>query len=61
MNKEEAIKIVRSHYPANKQMLNEALEFLISELKVSDDEKIRKAIHIYLDWRDCRKDYQPKV
>jgi len=38
MNKEEAIKIVRSHYPANKQMLNEALEFLIPELKVSEDE-----------------------
>lgn len=44
MNKEEAIKIVRSHYPANKQMLNEALEFLIPELKESEDEKIRKEI-----------------
>lgn len=38
MNKEEAIKIVKSHYPANKQMLNEALEFLIPELKEDEDE-----------------------
>ena len=44
MNKEEAIKIVRSHYPANKQMLNEALEFLIPELKEDENEKIRKEI-----------------
>lgn len=44
MNKEEAIKIVRSHYPANKQMLNEALEFLIPELKEDESEKIRKEI-----------------
>lgn len=44
MEREEAIKIVKSHYPANKQMLNEALEFLIPELKESDDERIRKAL-----------------
>lgn len=44
MNKEEAIKIVRSHYPANKQMLNEALEFLIPELKEDENEEIRKEI-----------------
>jgi len=44
MNKEEAIKIVKSHYPANKQMLNEALEFLIPELKEDENEKIRKEI-----------------
>lgn len=37
MNREEAIKIVKSHYPANKQMLNEALEFLIPELKEEDE------------------------
>lgn len=28
--------------------------------KEGDDERIRKAIHIYLDWLDGRKDYQPK-
>jgi len=44
MNKEEAIKIVKSHYHANKQMLNEALEFLIPELKEDENEKIRKEI-----------------
>lgn len=30
------------------------------ELKESEDEKIRKAIHIYLDWLDGKKDYAPK-
>ena len=31
------------------------------ELKESEDERIRKAIHIYLDWLDGRnKDYHPK-
>ena len=34
---------------------------LFPELKESEDERIRKAIHIYLDWLDGRnKDYQPK-
>lgn len=28
--------------------------------KESEDERIRKAIHIYLDWLDGRKDYAPK-
>lgn len=42
MDRNKAIEIVKSHYPANKQMLNEALEFLIPELKESEDEKIRK-------------------
>ena len=42
MDRNEAIKVVKSHYPANKQMLNEALEFLIPELKEPEDEKIRK-------------------
>ena len=49
MNREEAIKIVKSHYPANKQMLNEALEFLIPELKESEDERIRKDLITFLD------------
>ena len=30
------------------------------ELKESEDERIKKAIHIYLDWLDGRKDYAPK-
>lgn len=49
MDKEEAIKIVKKHYPANKQMLNEALEFLIPELKESEDENIRKDLITFLD------------
>ena len=47
MEREEAIKIVKSHYPANKQMLNEALEFLIPELKESEDEKIKETLIDY--------------
>lgn len=51
MDKEEAIKIVKSHYPANKQMLNEALEFLIPELKEKTDEemiqKLIAVVHLY--------------
>ena len=36
-------------------------EIIFPELKESEDERIRKAIHIYLDWLDGRnKDYQPK-
>ena len=38
MNREDAIKIVKSHYPANKQILNEALGILIPELKEDEDE-----------------------
>lgn len=30
------------------------------KLKESEDERIRRAIHIYLDWLDGRKDCQPK-
>lgn len=51
MDRNEAIKVVKSHYPANKQMLNEALECLIPELKESKDERIRKAIIEYLRQR----------
>ena len=42
MDKEEAIKIVKSHYPTNKQILNEDLEVLIPEFKEKTDEEIRK-------------------
>ena len=49
MDRNEAIKVVKSHYPANKQMLNEALEFLIPELKESEDERISKEIIKYLE------------
>jgi len=39
---------------------NTLLETIFPELKESENEKIRKAIHIYLDWLDGHKDYQPK-
>lgn len=38
----------------------EDLENAFPELKESEDEKVRKAIHIYLDWLDGRKDCAPK-
>lgn len=33
---------------------------IFSELAESEDERIRKAIHIFLDWLDGRKDYAPR-
>lgn len=51
MDKEEAIKIVKKHYPANEQLLNEALEFIIPELKKKTDEemlqKLITIVHLY--------------
>lgn len=35
-------------------------EEIFSEFEMSEDEKIRKELHIYLDWLDGRKDYTPK-
>ena len=36
------------------------LQGIFPELKESEDERIRKAIHIYLDWLDGKKDYAPR-
>lgn len=36
------------------------LQGIFPELNKSEDERIRKAIHIYLDWLDGRKDYAPR-
>ena len=58
MDRNEAIKIVKSHYPANKQMLNEALEFLIPELAESEDERIRKALIDYFNPSTNLSDYK---
>ena len=44
MNREEAIKIVKSLYPTNERIINESLEFLIPELRESEDEKMRKEL-----------------
>ena len=35
-------------------------EYIFPELKESEDERIRKELHIYLDWLDGRKDYAPR-
>lgn len=53
MDRNKAIEVVKSHYPANKQILNEALETLIPELKESEDEKIRKQILSFLKEIEC--------
>ena len=55
----EALKWVQKLYPSFEGWVKEDAEHYFPELK-SEDEKIRKAIHIYLDWLDGRKDYQPK-
>lgn len=38
----------------------EDYETIFPELRESEDERIRKAISIYLDWLDGRKDCAPK-
>lgn len=53
MDRNKAIEIVRSHYPANKQMLNEALETLVPELKESEDERTRKKLLGFIEnWKN---------
>ena len=57
--KEKVIALLNSKELAKEQ--REKLKEIFPELAESDDERIRKAIHIYLDWLDGRnKDYQPK-
>ena len=48
MDKNEAIKIIRSNFPTGRHQLCEALETLIPELKESDDEQIKNEIIDYL-------------
>ena len=36
------------------------IDDIVPELEEIEDEEIRKAIHIYLDWLDGRKDYAPR-
>lgn len=60
MEKETAIKVLKELHDKSLFAERTALETLIPELKESENEKIRKAIHIYLDWLDGHKDYQPK-
>lgn len=48
MNRQEAIQIIKKNWPNGRHMLSEALEFLIPELKESEDEKIRKELITWL-------------
>lgn len=58
---DEAIKNARIYYNSGNEDMKTMMETCFPELKESEDEGIRKAIHIYLDWLDGRnKDYQPK-
>ena len=56
----EALKWMQGLYSGLHGATKEDAEHYFSELKESEDDKIRKEIHIYLDWLDGRKDYQPK-
>lgn len=62
MDYKEKLELAKDWYndqsTTNKEKL--LLENLFPELKESEDERIKKAIHIYLDWLDGRKDYAPK-
>jgi len=44
MDRNEAIKIVKSNWPEGRHQLSEALEILIPELRKSEDEKIADEI-----------------
>ena len=56
----EAQGWIEKIYPTLQHEQQMEAEAFFPELKESEDEKIRKAIHIYLDWLDGRKDCQPK-
>lgn len=65
MNYEEKYKqaLSRATFYNNELLTENQRKILLDifpELKEDEDERIRKAIHIYLDWLDGRKDYQPK-
>ena len=60
MTQEEKLKEAKRLYETANSDQKYVLETLFPELKKSEDERIRKAIHIYLDWLDGRKDYTPK-
>ena len=44
MDRQEAIEVVKSHWPEGWHMLSEALEVLIPDLRESEDDRIRKRI-----------------
>lgn len=56
----DALERARYYHSKDYMLINNAIENIFPELKEREDEKIKKAIHIYLDWLDGRKDYAPK-
>ena len=56
----DALEWMRSIYPTLTGAAKEDAEHYFPGLKESEDERIRGAILIYLDWLDGRKDCQPK-
>ena len=56
----EAQGWIEKIYPTLQHEQQMEAEAFFPELAESEDERIRKAIHIYLDWLDGRKDCQPK-
>lgn len=44
MTREEAIEIVKKNWPEGRHQIKAALEFLVPELKESEDERIRKEL-----------------
>lgn len=58
---DEALHKAKNYYSTTDSSSDIKLIGLIfPELKESEDERIRKAIHIYLDWLDGKKDYAPR-
>lgn len=55
-----ALSWIQTLYEGLHGKTKEEAEAHFPELKESKDERIRKSIHIYLDWLDGRKDYAPK-
>ena len=58
---DEALERYRAKRDFESKEIHDYIEYIFPELKESEDEKIRKAIHIYLDWLDGgNKNYHPK-
>lgn len=60
MTQEEKLAEAKRLYQTANADQKYVLECLFPGLAESEDERIRKEIHIYLDWLDGRKDYAPK-
>ena len=59
--KEIKSKLLSSHLSTEScKAVAEYIDTIIPELTESEDERIRKAIMVYIDWLDGKKDCQPK-